>query len=77
MVNEIFPKKTSDELSDRDYETDCILTWCCNSLNAIEGVYSRKKGDPLYEVTAEYLHRAQEVIRFLLEESGRLEDFPS
>lgn len=33
-VNPIFPPNTSDTLSDRDWETQCCLVWCCNSLNA-------------------------------------------
>lgn len=72
MVDDIFPKKPYEdsEFSDREWETYCINVWCCNSLNAQEG-RCRRLG--LYDV-AKYLRRAQEVIGFLLRETGRMDD---
>lgn len=69
MIDPIFPRKEDEQMSDRDWETYCCLVWCCNSLNAYECIL-RHQGD---NRGAEYIKRAQDVIKFLLYDSGRLE----
>ena len=69
MIDPIFPRKEDEQMSDRDWETYCCLVWCCNSLNAHAHVL-KHRGD---NTGALYMRRAQDVITFLLEESGRLE----
>lgn len=68
MVNPIFPEKTDESMSDRDWETYCIQVWCCNSLNAKYGVALHEKRDS----DARMFERAQTVINFLLKETGRV-----
>ena len=59
------------EIPDRIWTTYSALVWCCNSLNAEEGK-KRRQGD---KWNATLLHRAQDVIRALLDETGRTEEF--
>jgi hypothetical protein len=83
MVSDIFPKKPENSrLSDRDWETDCMMVWCNNSLNAWEGYLQHILGDPRKDLSfenklalQEYLHRAQSVIWFLLGETGRIQEY--
>lgn len=83
MVDGIFPKKPENSrLSDRDWETDCMMVWCVNSLNSWEGYLQHMLGDPRKDLSfenklalQEYLHRAQSVIWFLLDETGRTKEF--
>jgi hypothetical protein len=83
MVSDIFPKKPEhSKLSDRDWETDCMMVWCNNSLNAWEGYLQHILGDPRKDLSfenklalQEYLHRAQSVIWFLLGETGRIQEY--
>ena len=70
MVNDIFPRKTNN-MPDDIWETYCCMVWCCNSLNAQEGS-CRHKGD--YD-NENMFKRAQDVIWFLLKESGRIETY--
>ena len=59
-----------NHMDDRSWETCCILTNVCNSLNAESGRFSRT--DPFL---ADLLGRAQSVIMVLLDETGRLDEY--
>ena len=84
-MNSIFPPKENSEMSDRDLETYCCKVWCNNSLNAVEGrlrnlLGTRELGgccvimnEAMIVNTADQLKKAQMVINFLLEDSGRIE----
>lgn len=82
-VNDIFPPKPENShLNDRDWETDQIMVWCVNSLNSWEGYLQHMLGDPRRDLSfenklalQEYLHRAQSVIWFLLDETGRSQEY--
>lgn len=85
MVNSIFPPKENSEMSDRDWETYCCQVWCNNSLNAVEGCLRKLPrtqelggccvitNEAMIVNTADQLRKAQMVINFLLEDSGRIE----
>lgn len=67
-----FPNKPDEcELNDRLWETYCIEVWCCNSLNERE---CTAKHDGR-EFDSTMFRRAQDVIWFLLEETGRMEEW--
>lgn len=38
MADGIFPKKDNEFMSDAEWEKYCCDVWCCNSLNAYEGL---------------------------------------
>lgn len=79
-VNEIFPKETIGakigDMPNDIYETYCMSVFC-NSMNAVEGSCIRKRiegvedGNKVLSWAANHLNRAQGIIWFLLEESGR------
>ena len=82
MVHDIFPKKPDNcRMSDRDWETDRMMVWCCNSLKSWEGYLQTMLGnhqelDFVNKLALqEHLHRAQNVIWFLLDETGRSKEY--
>lgn len=81
-MNYILPKKPDNcHMSDRDWETDQMLVWCVNSLKSWEGYLQTMLGnhqDLSFEnklALQEHLHRAQNVILMLLDETGRLDEY--
>lgn len=68
-----FPDKENPNMTDRQWETYCILTWGLNSMNEAERSLS------FYENPIRYyfvlMRRAQDIIGLLLEETGRLDEW--
>ena len=59
------------EGTEEEWEDNCALGWCCNSINAMLPIY-RVSDNPYDRVTAVYLERAQSVISFYVHERRRL-----
>lgn len=79
MVHDFFPPKERNDMSDRGWETYCILTWLLSTADVLTVRYRLKprftQGANIEHQILDILDRYRAVTTMLLKETGRASEF--